>query len=150
MSKIVNFSAVHNEMRRRHPDLLARLYRPYVFDRQGEHALGDDRIVRRPMFENHDGQLMARLSCFHVRIGHALAGEALDSEGKGAMATVEAIMNEPGMGQEFWFEPGQIQIIDNRRVGHKRTAFIDWPEPERKRKLVRLWLRDSGRPFYNG
>jgi alpha-ketoglutarate-dependent taurine dioxygenase len=66
------------------------------------------------------------------------------------MAAMEAIMNEPGMGQEFWFEPGQIQIIDNRRIGHKRTAFSDWPEPERKRRLVRLWLRDSGRPFYNG
>jgi hypothetical protein len=150
ISQIVNFSAVHNEMRRRHPDLLARLYHPYVFDRQGEHALGDDRIVRHPIFENHDGRLMARLSCFHVRIGHALAGEALDAEGKAAMEAVEAIMNEPGMGREFWFEPGQIQIIDNWRIGHKRTAFTDWPEPERKRKLVRLWLRDIGRPFYNG
>jgi alpha-ketoglutarate-dependent taurine dioxygenase len=150
MSKIVSFPAVHNEMRRRHPDLLARLYRTYVFDRQGEHARGDDMTIRHPMFENREGRLMARLSRFHVRMGHALAGEPLDSEGETAMEAMEAIMNEPGMGEEFWFEPGQIQIIDNWRLGHKRTSFTDWPEEERKRKLVRLWLRDSGRPFYNG
>jgi Taurine catabolism dioxygenase TauD, TfdA family/TubC N-terminal docking domain len=150
MSKIVNFSSVHNEMRRRHPDLLARLYRPFVFDRQREHAAQDEVTIRRPIFENQDGQLVGRMSHFHVRNGHVLSGERLDAEGEAAMAAMEAIMNEPGMGQEFWFEPGQIQIIDNRRIGHKRTAFADWPEPERKRRLVRLWLRDSGRPFYNG
>jgi alpha-ketoglutarate-dependent taurine dioxygenase len=63
---------------------------------------------------------------------------------------MEEIMNQPGLSLDFWFEPGQIQIIDNRRIGHKRTGFSDWPEPERKRRLVRLWLRDSGRPLYNG
>jgi alpha-ketoglutarate-dependent taurine dioxygenase len=150
VSQIVNFSAAHNEMRRRYPELLRRLYRPYVFDRQREHAPGDAMAVRHAMFENHDGRLMGRLSRFHVKMGHALAGEPLDSEGEAAMEALESIMNEPGRGQEFWFEPGQVQIIDNRRVGHKRTSFIDWPEPDRKRKLVRLWLRDSGRPFYNG
>ena len=30
------------------------------------------------------------------------------------------------------------------------AAFEDHPEPERRRRLVRLWLRNSGRPFYNG
>ena len=44
----------------------------------------------------------------------------------------------------------RLQLIDNRALGHKRTAFRDWPEPERRRHLVRLWLRDRGRPFYNG
>ena len=43
-----------------------------------------------------------------------------------------------------------MQIIDNRRLGHRRTGFRDFPEPGRKRHLVRLWLRDWGRRFYNG
>ena len=50
----------------------------------------------------------------------------------------------------FHFEPGQIQLIDNRALGHNRTGFRDWPEPDRKRLLVRLWLRDSGSRAYNG
>jgi len=150
ISQIVNFSTVHNKMRQHCRGLLRRLYQPYLFDRQREHAPGEAVTVRHPIFENGDGRVNGRLSRFHVKMGHALAGEPLDAEGEEALETLEGIMNEPGMGQAFWFEPGQIQIIDNRRVGHKRTGFIDWPEPDRKRRLVRLWLRDSGRPFYNG
>jgi alpha-ketoglutarate-dependent taurine dioxygenase len=150
MSKLVNFSAVHNEIRRRAPALLARLYGTYIFSRQGEHAANDAPTIRHALFENHQGEILGRLSRFHVRTGQALAGEALDSDGAAALEMLEAIMNEPSLGFEYWFEPGQIQIIDNRRIGHKRTSFIDWPEPERRRRLMRLWLRNSGRPFYNG
>ena len=60
------------------------------------------------------------------------------------------ILNEPGMAARFDFEPGQMQLIDNRALGHKRTGFCDWPEDERKRLLVRLWLRDSGNRAYDG
>jgi hypothetical protein len=27
---------------------------------------------------------------------------------------------------------------------HSRTGFDDWPEPERKRHLLRLWLSTKG------
>ena len=150
LSKVINFAAAHNEMRRRHPELLARAYLPYVFDRQHEHAPGEERFIRRPIFENHDGRMVGRVSRFHIRTGHALAGVPLDAEGEAAMEAIEAILSEDGMAHEFWFEQGQIQIVDNRRLGHKRTAFEDWDEPEKKRRLMRLWLRDHERPFYNG
>jgi alpha-ketoglutarate-dependent taurine dioxygenase len=94
--------------------------------------------------------MVGRVSRFHIRTGHALAGVPLDPEGEAAIDAIESIMNEDGMAHEFWFEQGQIQIVDNRRLGHKRTAFEDWDEPEKKRRLMRLWLRDGERPFYNG
>ena len=59
-------------------------------------------------------------------------------------------MDEPEFWKEFVFQPGQIQIVDNRRCAHKRTGFRDDPTPDRKRHLVRLWLRRDGRRFYNG
>lgn len=150
VSGLVSFYAAHNEMRRRHPDLLARLYENYIFDRQREHAPGDTKVLRHPMFEVEHGQLIARLSRFQVVNGQKLAGEELDDRGREALEAFEAILREPDMVKEFFFEPGQVQIVDNRRCGHRRTGFFDWPEPERRRHLVRLWLRDSGKPFYNG
>ncbi len=150
VSSIVSFPAVHNEMRRRHPELLPRLYQGYWFDRQREHAPDDDMTIRHPLFEFDGNRLRARLSRFQVVNGYKLAGESLDPEGEAALETLESIMNEPKFGKEFFFEPGQIQIVDNLRCGHRRTAFRDYDEPERKRHLVRLWLRDRGRVFYNG
>jgi alpha-ketoglutarate-dependent taurine dioxygenase len=51
---------------------------------------------------------------------------------------------------DFDLEPGQMQFVDNRALGHSRTAFLDYAEPAQKRHLVRLWLRDRGRRAYPG
>ncbi len=150
VSGIVSFAAAHEEMRRQHPDLLPRLYRPFYFDRQREHAPGDVMTTHHPMMEREGDRLIARLSRFQVTNGHVLAGVALDPEGVAALEAFEAILNAPGMAARFVFQPGQMQLIDNRALGHKRTGFRDWPEPERKRLLIRLWLRDGGSRAYNG
>ena len=150
VSHIVSFAAAHNELRRRHGNLLPRLYQPFHFDRQREHAPGDAMTTWHAMFENHAGRLRARLSRFQVVNGYKLAGAELDSDGAAAIAALEEVMNAPGMGVDFHFKPGEMQFLDNRRIGHRRTGFEDWPEAERKRLLVRLWLRNEGRPFYNG
>jgi len=150
VSRIVSLIAVHNVMRQRHPDLLPRLYRPFYFDRQREHAPGDRMVTHHPILEVDGGRLAGRLSRFQVENGQALAGEPLDAEGRAALDALDSVMGRRDMTVDFHFEPGQMQFLDNRRIAHKRTAFRDWPDAERKRHLVRLWLRDRGRPFYHG
>jgi alpha-ketoglutarate-dependent taurine dioxygenase len=60
------------------------------------------------------------------------------------------IVEEDGLSVDFDLEPGQMQFVDNRALGHSRTAFVDYPEPGHKRHLVRLWMRDHGRRAYPG
>ena len=38
------------------------------------------------------------------------------------------------------FLPGDMQVVHNHTLLHDRTAFEDWPETERQRHLLRLWL----------
>ena len=46
------------------------------------------------------------------------------------------------------FRQGDIQLLSNHSVLHSRAAFEDYPEPERKRDLLRLWLNvREGRPL---
>jgi len=150
ISQIVSFYSAHNEMLAQHPALLSRLYEPFLFDRQREHAPDDAKVLRHPLFAYDGERLTGRLSRYQVRNGYALAGVQLDAAGEAALEALDEVMKTPRMNREFFFERGQIQVIDNRRLGHKRTGFRDYPEPERKRHLVRLWLRDRGRRFYNG
>jgi alpha-ketoglutarate-dependent taurine dioxygenase len=154
VSGIVSFATAHEEMRKRHPELLDRLFKPFYFDRQREHAPDDVMTTHHPMFERISGaggdKIIARLSRFQVTNGHKIAGVPLDNEGVAALEAFETILNEPGLAARFHFEPGQMQLIDNRALGHKRTGFRDWPDAERKRLLVRLWLRDTGSRAYNG
>ncbi|MGF6757382.1 TauD/TfdA family dioxygenase [Paraburkholderia sp. GAS42] len=150
ISSIVSFYTVYNNMLKHNPELLPRLYRPYLFDRQREHAPEDPAVISHPLFQTVEDKLVCRLSHRHVINGYAMAGIEMDHEAREALEVLEETMREPQWCREFFFEPGQIQIVDNKRCGHRRTGFTDYPEPERKRHLVRLWLRDQGRRFYNG
>lgn len=150
ISGVVSFYAVYNEMLKTHPALLGRLFRPYLFDRQREHAPDEEKVLSHALFESQGERLVCRLSHRHVVNGHRMAGAELDAEGLEALETLERTMMAPRFAREFFFEPGQIQIVDNVRLGHRRTGFKDFPEDDRKRHLVRLWLRARGRRFYNG
>jgi alpha-ketoglutarate-dependent taurine dioxygenase len=150
ISSIVSFHTVYNQMLARHPQLVDRLFAPYLFDRNKEHAPDAPAVISHPLMQVEHGRLTSRLSHRHVVNGYRMAGVELDPLGEDALETLEATMNQPELAREFFFEPGQIQIVDNRRLGHRRTGFTDFSEEDRKRHLVRLWLRADGRRFYNG
>ena len=150
MSRVVSMKAVANRMAEEHPDMMGRLYRPYYFDRQREHADGDVRYVANPVLSDDEGALRVRVSRNLIYQGYRLAGVEVDDESEEALAAWFSIVDDPRMYIEFAFQPGQIQFLNNRAFGHKRTGFRDWPEGSRKRHLVRVWLRDRGRRFYNG
>jgi hypothetical protein len=40
----------------------------------------------------------------------------------------------------FRQRPGDLIWLNNWLILHKRHAFTDWDEPERKRHILRLWL----------
>jgi alpha-ketoglutarate-dependent taurine dioxygenase len=151
INSIVSFYAVYNEMLKRHPiELVERLYRPFLANRQREHFPGDPMVLSRPLFTYDGNFLNCKLSRHQTLSGYHLAGQELDPVGLQALDALESIMVEERWNREFFFERGQIQIVDNRRCGHRRTGFVDFPEPERKRHLLRLWLRNEGRRSYQG
>ena len=103
-------------------------------------------MSQAPIFRYDGDTLHTQFADMLVFAGYDVAGETMDAKGREAIAALTAIIEEPNARHDFLFEPGQIQIVDNRRLGHRRTAFTDWPEPERRRHLVRLWVRNSGGP----
>ena len=151
LSGVVSFQTVHNRLLENSPELLERLYRPFWFDRQQEHAPDDpDKASSWPVFSYDGEQIQARFSTRLIYGGYQIADEPLDALGREAVGAVDSILDGPDMRRDFEFQPGQIQILNNRGLGHRRTGFRDWPEPERRRHMVRLWFRNSGRPFYGG
>jgi hypothetical protein len=54
---------------------------------------------------------------------------------------IESIANDPRFYLDMDFQVGDIQLINNASILHARTAYEDFLEPDRKRHLLRLWLR---------
>jgi TfdA family taurine catabolism dioxygenase TauD len=57
---------------------------------------------------------------------------------------LDQLANNPNLGLTMELQPGDIQLVHNHTILHDRTAFEDYPEPERKRHLLRLWLAPPG------
>jgi alpha-ketoglutarate-dependent taurine dioxygenase len=149
-SGLVSLESVHNILRAEHRPALERLYQPFWMDRQREHAPGEAPVSRKPLFTLDDGTLGVAFSIRLVHQGYAVAGEEMDNLTRNAVETLTETVGRPGLGKSFDFAPGQIQVINNRRIGHRRGAYTDGSDPAERRHLVRLWMRRAGRPFYQG
>lgn len=144
LSRFTSLVTAHHELRRRRPDLLARLYRPVPWDRQGEHGPAEARVSARPVYEFESGTLAARYYEDYVVNGARLAGAPLDDQAREALEAMRAIVDDPAHWVEFRIEKGQLQYLNNRQFAHSRTAFKDGGGPGQGRHMLRLWNRDEG------
>lgn len=149
VSRFVSFYTVHNELMRRHPDLLPRLYRGFYQDRQGDFSPGEPQTVFYPVFE-YDGLLTARYTHFTIPAGYQTAGVPFEGESRDAFEAMTRIVEDPELYCSFIIEPGQLQVVNNRSFGHGRTEYVDPEDKTARRHLLRLWHRDRGRRSYCG
>ena len=150
MSRVMSFYTAHNALRERHADVLPRLYQPFWFDRQREFHPGEKSTFSAPVFIRDGERLSARLSLHQIRGGYALRGETMDNETAAAIEAIKDVFADPSLQYDFYLQAGDIQFVANREIGHARTEFHDHAAAERRRLLIRLWLRDEGAQGYMG
>jgi hypothetical protein len=138
-SRIVSSVSVYNELLRRRPDLIDRLYEPFNLDTRDE---GNQvRYVPVPPCRYANGVLRTFYHSDYFRsvVRHPDVPPFTAQEQE-LLDLYEEIANSPDLYLDMQFEPGDIQLISNHFILHGRTAYEDHPEPERQRHLLRLWL----------
>jgi hypothetical protein len=140
LSSLVSSVTVYNEMRRRRPDVVDCLFEPIETDRRGEVPEGEKPYFEIPVFNWHAGLLSAVYQRKYIDSARRLVGTPLAPRQKEALDLFDASCDDPELCLSMEFRPGDVQLVHNHSVLHDRTAFEDWPEPGRKRHLVRLWL----------
>ena len=85
------------------------------------------------------------LSCRYLRqyleLGHEVMRQPLSRVEVAALDLFDEVMHDPALRLDMMLEPGDIQFANNYAVLHSRTAFEDDPQPARRRKMIRLWLK---------
>ncbi len=150
-SRIASSVTLYNEMLKTCPDLVRELTAEFHITRHGETPPGGQPWYKMPIFSFHRGYLSARSAGAHVMKAQGLPGVPPFTEAQSAalQAFRDAVKR---IYFDMIFRPGDIQILHNHVTLHTRTEFEDWPEPERKRHLMRLWLAadGGGRPVVPG
>jgi alpha-ketoglutarate-dependent taurine dioxygenase len=150
MSRVMSFATAHNALRERHREVLPRLYEPFWFDRQREFHPGEPATFSAPLFIRDGERLHARMSLHQIRGGYALHGGTMDNETTAAVEAIRDVFADESLQFQFRLQAGDIQYVANREIGHSRTEFHDHDEPDRRRLLIRVWLRDQGAQGYIG
>jgi hypothetical protein len=134
------FNAVLAASRER-PELVDALFEPVATDHRGEEPPG-----ARPWFE------IPVLSWFDERVTVIYQRRYIDSAARfpaaprlterqrAALDAFDAALERPELRLEMDLEPGDVQLVHNHQLLHDRTAFLDDPDPARRRHLLRLWL----------
>jgi hypothetical protein len=143
LSSVVSTVAVHNKMVARRPDLAQVLAGPIYWDRRGEVPEGKDPWYVLPVFNYKDGYFSCRYGRQYIdstqRFEQVPRTTPAQAEALDMMDTLLAELK-----LDMQFQIGDIQFLFNHVMLHSRSAFEDWPEPERKRHLLRLWLSIGG------
>ena len=149
LSSIVSSVTLYNEMARRRPDLAALLSGFVPIDRRGEVPEGADPWFRNAVFNHHDGLMSGYYVRRYIESSQRLPGAPrLTARHHEAFDLLDQLAEDPDIHLDMEFRSGDIQLLHNHTILHDRTAFEDWPEPERKRHLLRLWLcPPNGRPL---
>ena len=145
LSNLVSSTTIFNEMRRRRPELLKVLLEPIETDRRGEVPEGCKPYFTIPVFNYHDGLVSAIYQRQYIESARRFPGVApLSPLQIEALDLLDELANDPKLNLMMELQPGDIQLVHNHTILHDRTAFEDYPEPERKRHLLRLWLAPPG------
>jgi hypothetical protein len=141
LSSLVSSVTLFNEIRRRRPDLLPCLFAPIETDRRGEVPEGQKPYFRIPVFNWHARLLSAIYQHKYINDARRFPSvPPLTAQQKEALNLLDELADDPALHLRMEFLPGDVQFVHNHTLLHDRTAFEDWPEPERKRHLLRLWL----------
>lgn len=146
-SRVASSVTLYNKMLERRPDLVEVLTRDFYRSHNGEMTPGTSPWYKQPIFCFTDGYFSAIGAGSTIEKVLRIPGvPPLTPQQREAIAVYRSIVDEFAVDIEF--KAGDIQFLANQVTLHSRRAFEDWPEPHRRRHLLRLWLRDpAGRPL---
>ena len=136
LSSLVAVSSVYNELLARFPQYLGLFYKQWFYAH-----LGEDLPSPTSLFAMHEGKLNFRYLRQYIELGHEVREQPLSAVEIEALDVLDSIVDQPELRIDMMLEPGDIQFANNHLVLHSRTSFEDFDDLEKRRKLLRLWLK---------
>lgn len=145
-SRVASSVTLYKRLLERRPDLVQVLTQDFYRART-EMIPGEEPWLKQPMFSFCEGYFSAIGAGISIDRAQGLPGvPMLTPLQKEAIDLYRELVHE--CAADIPFDVGDVQFLNNYVTLHTRRAFEDWPEPSRKRHLLRLWLSDlEGRPI---
>ena len=142
-SNLVSVASIVERMTSQDPKLVNELFAPLPDWRvAGQDGVPDEGPAarHRPVLTRHRGVLSCVLYRPYIERGADAIGTPLTPAQVAALDLFEEYSRSDELTLRFVLQPGQTLVLHNRSVLHARTNFVDWPELDRRRHLLRMWI----------
>ncbi len=144
MNTLVSMHRIHNIMAQECPEHLQTLYRGLQMYMRKEGDLESANIPRRPLFFPQEDHLLAYANIRLMELPYESAGLPMPEDERAALDAFEEIAERPENILKIKLQPGDLLLTHNFVCMHKRSGFIDDPDPEKSRLMLRLWYNIEG------
>jgi hypothetical protein len=141
---VVSLLSIYNEILENHPQHLEVLHRGFPLYQRKEEGDGREKgsvsRMRIPTFTEKEGRMTAWLNLKLAELASEVSNSPYSDAESKALKAVEEIAERDEFKFSFRLAPGDMIIFNNFSMMHKRSAFQDDPDPDKRRLMLRLWL----------
>ena len=140
-SKFVSAYTIHNQILEKEK-ILKTLYEKFHIDKRNENEKKKSSTQFEPIFEYENNNLIFRFQKELVEAGHEKMNQPLSTLQKESIEELNRILSNSDNAVTYRLQPYDLMFSNNKWLIHDRNGFIDFNEDNKKRRLVRTWIRD--------
>ena len=143
ISKFVSAYTIHNQILKLNPDFLKLLYKKFHFDKRNEFQKNESPTTFEPIFKYEDNELKFRYLRNYIDDGQKIVKQPLSSEQNHVLDQLDNAIHDENFSVSYDLSQYDMTFFNNHRIIDGRTSFEDYMESDKKRYMVRVWIKNN-------
>jgi len=142
VSKFVSAYTIHNELLKLDSTFLKTLYEKFHFDKRSEYKENESPTTFEPIFQYENQKLKFRYLRNYIDDGQKIANLPLSKQQNNILDELDKIIHNEKFSLNYDLKKYDMTFFNNHRIVHGRTSFEDFDEHEKKRYMIRVWIKN--------
>jgi alpha-ketoglutarate-dependent taurine dioxygenase len=143
VNKYISAYTIHNLFIKQNISLLEILYDNFYFDKRGEFKSGEDPTIFEPIIRYEDKKLTFRYLRTYIDQGYKVENKELSDNQLKSLELLDKFLENPKNIVEHALQKYDMTFFNNNWVIHGRTSFEDHEDLEKKRLMLRVWIKNT-------
>ena len=140
-SKFASSYTLHNQLLEE-KNLLKILYEKFHIDKRNENKINESPTQYEPIFQYENNNLVFRYQRELIEAGYKKMNQSLTSIQKDALNALDRALANENFAVAYLMNPYDMMFSNNKWLIHDRNGFEDFDEENKKRVLLRTWIRE--------
>tara|TARA_Y100000996_G_scaffold379522_1_gene332850 strand:- start:212 stop:1138 length:927 start_codon:yes stop_codon:yes gene_type:complete len=143
INKYISAYTIHNSFIKENMDMLEVLYQKFYFDKRGEYKTGEEPTIFEPIIKFENNKITFRYLRAYIDQGYKLQNKELTSEQLKSLELLDNLLDNPKNIVEYTLQKYDMTFFNNNWIIHGRTNFEDFEDLEKKRLMLRVWIKNN-------